>query len=285
MSVRAAALPLSDMPVLPRAMLPVGFAIGALLLLVALVHALRPLLNRPLHGLRIEGQLNHLNAAQVGAAAALPPGTGLLDADLQTVRARVEGLPWVGHAQVRRVWPDSLAIAVSERQAFARWGASSLVDTEGRVFTPPAADLPAGLPRLEGPAERARQVMTTFTGLAIALNDSPFHPAGLSLDDRGSWVLTSTRGIALRLGEGVPADKAALIRGVVARTLAGKLGQVAYIDLRYTNGFAVGWSGLDVCTPAPAAPKAATKAPAVAPAADCSEPAGFTVLAGTGGVR
>ena len=62
-------------------------------------------------------------------------------------------LPWVGNARVRRKWPGTVGVEITERRAIAlalrapqRW---ALVDTEGRVLTEALAD-PPKLPRLSG---------------------------------------------------------------------------------------------------------------------------------------
>jgi cell division protein FtsQ len=170
--------------------------------------------------------------------------------DLDAVRSKVEGLPWVARARVARIWPDRIVLRVWERQPVARWGEDGLVDAQGHVFTPPAADLSDSLPRLAGPADRATEVLAAYDSLGKALRGSAFVPAGLKLDARGEWTLLTAAGIELRLGEDEPVDKVGLILGAVSRSLADKLDQVAYIDLRYTNGFAVG-----PAAPAPQEPK------------------------------
>ncbi len=234
-------MPMNDAPTLPRALLPAIVTAAGVALLMLLGHAARPLLNRPLQALRIDGQLTHLKPQQIAAAAAIAPGARLFDVRLDAVRAQVEALPWVAHARVSRVWPGRIAVRVWERSPYALWGDKGLVDEEGVAFTPPPQELPQGLPQLSGPVGREAQVMQGYQALAEALAGSAFAPDGLRLDARGSWTLHSANGIELRLGEDDPRGKTALLRGAVTRTLAERLDQVAYVDLRYSNGFAVGW--------------------------------------------
>ena len=125
------------------------------------------------------------------------------------------------------------------------------------AFTPPQQDLPQGLPRLAGPDGREAEVMQNYQAIAETLAGSAFAPDGLRLDARGSWTLHSAGGIELRLGEDDPRSKIALLQGAVTHTLADKLDQVAYIDLRYSNGFAVGWKDSGPCPAAPTTKKGA----------------------------
>jgi cell division protein FtsQ len=246
-SAGAMAMPMNDAPTLPRALLPAIVAAALLAVLMLLGHALKPLLNRPLQALRIDGQLLHLTPQQIAAAAAIAPGARLFDVSLDAVRAQVESLPWVAHARVSRVWPGRIAVRVWERKPYALWGDKGLVDEEGVAFTPPAQDLPQGLPRLAGPDRREAEVMQDYQAIAETLAGGAFAPDGLRLDARGSWTLHTAGGIELRLGEDDPRSKTALLQGAVMHTLGDKLDQVAYIDLRYSNGFAVGWKDAGPC--------------------------------------
>jgi cell division protein FtsQ len=66
---------------------------------------------------------------------ALPEGRlSMLAADPQDVKARVESLDWVARAEVQRLWPSTVRISVTQREAMARWqenGMVTLVDAAG----------------------------------------------------------------------------------------------------------------------------------------------------------
>lgn len=226
---------------LPGMLLP---ALITVLMLIAAVLAgdrLRPVLDQPVTALRIDGTLLHLDTTQIAAAvnqAALPR---LFEVDLDAVKRRVEALPWVAHARVSRIWPNCIAVRINERVAIARWGKASLIDSESRVFTPSAAELPDGLPQLLAPDGHEAETVANYRGLIAALGDGPFKPAGLMLDERGEWRMTSVTGIELRLGQGDPLTRIGLLGGAIRNTLADQIERVAYIDLRYSNGFSVGW--------------------------------------------
>jgi cell division protein FtsQ len=116
---------------------------------------------------------------QVSAAAAIEPGTPLARIDVGGVAARVRAeLPPVADVRVRRVWPDTLRLQVTERvpaAGVAREDGVLLVDTAGVGFaTEPA--LPPGVPSLElatpGPDDPA-----TTAALAV-LGELPEHLRG-----------------------------------------------------------------------------------------------------------
>jgi cell division protein FtsQ len=233
---------------IPWTALRVLAVVAGLLASAVLAVQLAPYVNRPVTRIRVDGHFAHLTPGRIAAAAGVQPGTRLFAVDLPQLRAQVEVLPWVGHAHVARVWPQGVAIRVDEREPVARWGAAGLVDAEVRAFTPPAKDLPQGLPQLAGPDDRVADVWSAYQKLAVALADGPFALVGLSLDARGEWTAQTSSGIALRLGQDDPVLQITLLTGTVTQSLAEKLGQVAYIDLRYPNGFAVGWRNGDTTT-------------------------------------
>jgi cell division protein FtsQ len=129
-----------------------------------------------------------LSPAQVRAAAAVRLGTPLARIDLAAVRSRVRTLPAVRDAAVRRQWPSTLVIAVTERTAAATvagTGRYLVLDPAGVVFeTLPRR--PAGLPLVRlghpGPRDAAtRAAMTVLASLtpqlraalAVLVADSP----------------------------------------------------------------------------------------------------------------
>jgi cell division protein FtsQ len=97
-----------------------------------------------------------LSEGEVLAVLADLRGARLGAVELETWRARVLALPWVGEASLRRVLPDTVVVTVTERQpmAVARLGrelylldwAGQLIDT----FGPNYADL--DLPLVDGMA-------------------------------------------------------------------------------------------------------------------------------------
>jgi cell division protein FtsQ len=63
----------------------------------------------------------------------------------------------------------------------------------------------------------------------------------LSMDERGAWSLVLAGGQEIRLGRRDIDERLLRFFDVVAPELAAELPRVRYVDLRYTNGFAVGW--------------------------------------------
>lgn len=97
----------------------------------------------------VEGA-THTDTAAVRAAAGLA-GASMMWLDPDAAATRVQALPWVDTATIRRGWPGTVHVVVKERTAVA-WialGASvALVDGTGRVLGTQPADA-VGRPRVE----------------------------------------------------------------------------------------------------------------------------------------
>lgn len=185
-----------------------------------------------------------VSARAVRAAAATAIGNGLLALNLDAVRRRVEALAWVKRAEVRRRWPDALAIAVVPERPVARWGKHSLMDASGHVFTPAAEDLRgdlAGLPRLSGPEASAAALFGDFEQARARLAPLGLRLAALAANPRGEVSITLAGGTRIELGGEDPRAKLARFVTVAAPALATALARAATVDMRYPNGFAVGW--------------------------------------------
>jgi cell division protein FtsQ len=80
-------------------------------------------------------------AADVLKAASLNKGEPILHLDLNALRGRVERVGWVKSAKVVRLLPDTVVIAITQRQTIAVWqhaGHTLVIDSEGRAI--PEAD-------------------------------------------------------------------------------------------------------------------------------------------------
>ena len=198
------------------------------------------------HGIaavRIAGEFRYLSQELLRERLNEYLTAGFFGVNVAAVRGAVLALPWVRDASVRRVWPDSVHIAVVERQPAARWGDDGLLDTDGTLFSPEMTgdeDL-TDLPVLRGPSGSHRRVLKSYREVRLWLA-----PLGQSI----RWMSMSAHG-ALRLGLG---SGATLVLGAApteaslsrfAQTfnalLAERSPNIEQIDLRYVNGFAVRW--------------------------------------------
>jgi len=198
-------------------------------------------LDQPVRNLVVEGTFQRVTPIQVEAAVAEGLNAGFMTVNLSVLRERVQGLDWVDRANVGRRWPDTLIVRVTEHQAAARWGETGLLNVRGELFTERSQHSFAELPSLAGPPGTERDVARRYLAVRGKLAEAGLTLESLELDERGAWRLVLGGWQEIRLGRRDIDERLYRFFRLVAPTLAADLKRVAYVDLRYTNGFAVGW--------------------------------------------
>lgn len=89
------------------------------------------------------------DASKVVAAAAVEPGTPLLDVHAPAVEERVEALAWVAEAHATRHWPGGVEVHVRPRVPVAVDPQGSAVAADGHVIGTGGPARPSSLPRLD----------------------------------------------------------------------------------------------------------------------------------------
>ena len=199
------------------------------------------LMDRPIRTVHVEGNFERVSSPQVEAAMRAYLDQGFLAVDIKKLQHEIAKLPWVKSASVRRSWPASLQVAVQEEQVAARWGESGLVNTSGELFVQSATHVPAELPRLDGPDGTTQQVAEQFFSLQSRLAQLGLSAVALSQDARGAWSMEMSNGMRVRFGAVGLQVRIDRFFAALDRVLMSFATQVDYVDMRYTNGFAIGW--------------------------------------------
>jgi cell division protein FtsQ len=199
------------------------------------------LMDRPIEMVRVEGAFERVSSPQVEAAMSGYLDKGFLAVDIKKLQAEIANLPWVRSATVQRSWPNSLQVKVAEEQVAARWGKSGLVNLAGDLFVEDATHIPAELPRLNGPDGTHQEVAALFFELRARLEQVGLVAVALEQDARGAWELQTSSGMRVRFGAMNIAERIDRFFVALEQVLTPVADQVDYVDMRYTNGFAIGW--------------------------------------------
>jgi cell division protein FtsQ len=199
-------------------------------------------LDRPVARVDVEGPFQRVALPEIEAAIAPFTDSGFVSIDLDAVRASVEAIAWVDRARVERSWPDSIHVVVTEQVAAARWGEQGLLNTRGELFVENARHPPPELPRLDGPAGTEREVARLYLEAYPRLLAVGMRLARVELDPRGAWKLELANGVEVRLGRMDLEERLERFLRIASPLVATRQGEIAYIDMRYSNGFSVGWT-------------------------------------------
>jgi cell division protein FtsQ len=109
------------------------------------------------------------------------------------------------------------------------------------LFATGVSRLPAGLARLSGPEGSEAEVTQRYLAMQRRLAEARLTITALRLDPRGAWQLDLANGITVRLGRSQVDERFAKFMSAALGIVERRAGDISYIDMRYTNGFAVGW--------------------------------------------
>jgi cell division protein FtsQ len=213
-------------------------------LLLALAGGLGALtwaLDRPVHVISMDGSFQRVSPGQIEKAVAPFTKSGFMSADLDGIQRAVEALPWVDHARIQRRWPNSLHVTVVEQTAAARWDDSGLLNTRGELFVRSATHVPSELPRLSGPEGSESQVAQRYLSIQGRMLEAGMRIAALRLDERGAWEMDLDNGVTVRLGRRDVDERIDRFIHTASQVISHRLNEIAYVDMRYSNGFAIGW--------------------------------------------
>ena len=211
----------------------------------------------PLTKLRMHGDFQRVDPAQLRAAVLPHARPGFFAVRLQDAQDAVEALPWVERAEVRKRWPDLIEVEVVEHKPFARWGQDRLLSEHGRLFPIPKGLALATLPQLGGPDSQVREVVALYNESRQLFAPTGFNVERLVMDRRGSWSLALDNGTEVVVGRADARPRLVRFARMLPQLLARNGLPLQRADLRYTNGFALSWS-----TTKPAVPEAPASAPA-----------------------
>lgn len=200
-----------------------------------------PYVDRPISKVSVDGELSYISQQAVQQRIAPYIQASFLQINLSGMRQELEQMPWIAHAEVRRVWPDQIMIRLEEQLPVARWGDEALLNNAGHAFAPRESANYQHLPRLAGPQRAQRQVMQQYQVLSQMLRPLGFSIIALEMRERGSWYLRTAQGIDLLLGRDHIVDKMRRFAAIYEKALKAQQPNIARIDLRYPNGLAVAW--------------------------------------------
>jgi cell division protein FtsQ len=195
----------------------------------------------PLSKIVLQGKLEYVQVQDVQQALSHMEHIGtFMSQDIDELQNVITALPWVAQASIRKQWPDTIKIYLTEHKAAAMWNGYALLNESGDIFEPDLAALKDEKVKLYGPQDSSHKVLNTWKEIAPLFRPLGLTITSLVLNERQAWQIILDNGIRLELGK--ESLKERVNRFITLyHQLGTKTEQVSYIDLRYDTGAAVGW--------------------------------------------
>lgn len=198
----------------------------------------------PVTNVNFEGQFEHVTRDDLVMAVRDHVRGNFFAADLELVKERVEAIPWVYRASVRRQFPRDVHIEFQEQELVATWTRGVWLNVSGELVELDAAYSAPELPKLQGPKGTHAQVFARYQDFSKILQSAAIRLAGVTLTPRRTWRLQLDTGVTVVLERENPDTRIKRFARVYGQVLAKHESGIKQVDLRYTNGFAVEWSVL-----------------------------------------
>ncbi len=232
--------PLNPLPKIRRSIVVIVMLFSGIAAMVILnADTLSQRLNQPITKVRMDNQWQRISDSVVQSLLAGYMGTGYFDFDVLGVKQTLEQHPWIRQASVKKVWPNSLGLHLTEEVAIARWGETALLNQYGEIFQPSNLSALQSLPLLEGPEESQIRVMEQYRAVNQLFFSAGLRVTSLSLSDRGGWFLELNNSLEIIAGREQVMERLNRFLSFYSKQEVSEIESMLAVDLRYDNGLAV----------------------------------------------
>ncbi len=175
---------------------------------------------------------SELSVDEVFAAASMPATTSLPFLDIRAVQERLKQVPLIAEASVTKLYPNRLAIDITERSPFALWqkdGQVRVVSADGTAIDALRDDRFVTLPHVVG--EGANKRIKEYVGILLEVPELSDQVRAGTLVGERRWTLKLKSGIDVKLPEEEPAQALAHL-AEVDRTTRLLSRDIIAVDLR-----------------------------------------------------
>ncbi len=203
----------------------------------------------------VTGALKFLDKEKIESIVKNNINGGYFTVSLNNMRESLLRLPWIKDVSLRRRWPSSLDVIITEKTPVAYWNSDGYISKSGEVFKPEKIDKNLNLPELNGPDGYHGSVWKFMNKLYAEMALLDVEIVRLNLDERRSWRLVVSEGrhseavhlIDVKLGRFETEKRLQRFIRILpslvvensfsVNALTNK--NIKVIDMRYPNGFAV----------------------------------------------
>ena len=216
--------------------------IKRVILLIALSVAfffLFSLLNQSITKIQYVTEMKRVSADDLKGISSKIYDEGFFQINLSDIKEEIEQVNWIKSVSLERRWPDQINILIEEEDIIGLWNKDSIINSKGNLFLLDQQSLPTGLIEFYGPNGQQAIVFEKYLLFAEELNARGILIEKVTLDFKGSWIVTIRPNIALRFGKENISERFDRFLMIWDESLLDNLAVIEYIDLRYTEGFSV----------------------------------------------
>ncbi len=215
----------------------------------------------PVEDVVVIGELNFMDKEKIESIVKNKIDGGYFTVDLNGIRVSLMQQPWIKNVSLRRQWPATLDVIITEQTPVAYWNDDGYINDSGEVFKPEKISRQLNLPTLNGPEGHHNNVWKFMNVLYQEMALLEFEVVRLDLDERRSWQMVvskyensadvtgnaTAQKIDVKLGRFETEKRLKRFIRILPSLTVGHVHadkiltnkNIKVIDMRYPNGFAV----------------------------------------------
>ena len=163
---------------------------------------------------------------------------------INILKNEIEKVSWVRSADIKRVYPDEVKIYIKEHVPVAIWNNKSYMNNSGDIFF--IHDIKKNLPMINSNESRNKIMHVYFSLLLKYISDYNFDIEIKKIEENEIRSISAhlSSGIIVKFGSKDIKSKIHTFFKVYKTLNSSDLKKIGYIDMRYSNGFSIGWKGV-----------------------------------------
>ena len=160
---------------------------------------------------------------------------------LDYLKNSIEKVGWVKNAYIRRSYPNEVIIFLEEYNPVAVWNNDFYISENGYIFS--ANKIEKKLPKISSFSNRNVIIFEYFSLISDGILKNKINEKILQIKEneiRSLTVLLSSN-IAIKFGSQNIKERIAIFFKAYKTLKSSDLKKIRYIDMRYSNGFSIGW--------------------------------------------
>ena len=161
--------------------------------------------------------------------------------NLDYLKNSIEKVAWVKNAYIRRSYPNEVIIFIEEYTPVAVWNNDSYISENGYIFS--ANKIEKKLPKISSYSNRNIIIFEYFSLILDGIRKNKLNDKVLLIKEneiRSLTVLLDSN-IAIKFGSKNIEERIGIFFKAYKTLNTSDLKKIRYIDMRYSNGFSIGW--------------------------------------------
>ena len=187
-------------------------------------------------------ELINVNKDDISKAVKYLYSKSFFDVDLNYLKNKLEKIEWVRKINVRRSYPNEVIIDIEENTPILIWNNKMYINKYGEKFK--VSKIDKNIPILISDESRINEVFSYFELFNDKLSSRKldFKITKIVENEIRSLTISLSSGINIQLGSKDVNNKITLFFEIYKSLNTRDLKKIRYIDMRYSNGFSVGWN-------------------------------------------